>query len=168
MSPNPFKPPETDSTKNPRPPAGPGSPVRAVLTGAAVDICGSVLSGIAITVIYALQLHDQGLSPTELRDAVANMPHDSALYMTGLMLGLAMSLLGGYVCARIARRDEYRPGVAMAILSGVVGLALGGPVTFDEMTTLLVLSGFGCNLLGVKFGVDHNRRLEAPADAPAP
>jgi hypothetical protein len=79
-----------------------------------------------------------------------------------------MSLLGGYVCARIARRDEYRPGVAMAILSGVVGLALGGPVTFDEMTTLLVLSGFGCNLLGVKFGVDHNRRLEAPADAPAP
>ena len=168
MSTPPFEPPETDSTKHPRPPAGAGSPLRAVLTGAAVDIGGSVLTGVAITVLYALQLRDQGLSPTELRDAVANMPHDSALYMTGLLLGLAMSLLGGYVCARIARRDEYRAGVAMAILSGVAGLALGGPVTFDEMTALLVLSGAGCNLLGVKVGVDHNRRLQAPTDAPAP
>ena len=35
------------------------------------------------------------------------------------------------------------------------------------MTLLLILSDVACNMLGVKYGAEHNRRLEAPAGPPA-
>jgi hypothetical protein len=164
MSINPFKPPETDSTKNPRPPATPGSQLKAVLTGLAVDIGGSIVFGIAISVIYAIQLQGQGMSDEDLPDAMDNMPHDSALYIAGNLLGLLMSLLGGFVCARIARRGEYRAGLIMAALSAIFGLMMSPHADADEMTVLLTVTSVACNLLGVKYGAEHNRRVEAAAD----
>ena len=162
MSINPFKPPETDSTKNPLPPATPGSPLKAVLMGLAVDIGGSVLIGIAITVVYATQLHDKGLSDNDMREALGHMPHDTALYVVGTLLGLLMSLLGGYTCARIVRRDEYRSGLVMTACSALFGLAVGAHPNVDEMLLLMTITSVACNLLGVKFGAEHNRRAEAP------
>ena len=166
MTTNPFKPPDTDPDKPRRPPLTPGSPVKAVLSGLAVDIGGTILCGIVISVIYAIQLHSQGLGDAEMRDAMENMPHDSMLYVAGNLLGLLMSLLGGLVCARIARRDEYRIGIVMATLSALIGLMMSSHVDADEMTVLLTVTSVACNLLGVKFGAEHNRRAEAAA-APA-
>jgi fructose-specific phosphotransferase system IIC component len=164
MPTNPFKPPDTDSTRNPRPPATPGSPLRAVLAGLAVDVGGSVVIGIAISVMYATQLLGQGVAESDLRQAMENMPHASALYIGGTLLGLLMSLLGGYVCARIARRDEYRAGTIMAALSTLLGLMMTAHPAFDEMTVLLTASSIACNLLGVKYGAEYNRRAQAPTD----
>ena len=163
MPTNPFKPPETDSTKGPRPPATAGSPLRAVLTGLAVDIGGSTVLGVAISLIYAIRLHDQGVPESEMREAMGNMPHDSALYIGSTLLGASMSVLGGYVCARIARRDEYRAGAVMAAVSAIYVMMTASPA-LDEMTLLLTVTGAACNLLGVKYGAEHNRRAEAPAD----
>ena len=168
MSTNPFEPPETDSTKNPLPPAAPGSPLRAVLVGLAVDIGGSLVVGVTITVIYVAQLHGKGLSETELREAVTHMPHDTALYMAGVLLGLLMSLLGGYACARIVRRGEYRAGVVMTAISALFGLVVGANPGIDQMLLLMTVTSVACNLLGVKFGAEHNRRAEAAAAGPGP
>ena len=164
MPTNPFKPPETDSTKGPRPPAAAGSPLRAVLTGLAVDIGGSTVLGLVISLIYAIQLHGQGVAEGQMREAMDNMPHDSALYIAGTLLGALMSVLGGYVCARVARRDEYRAGAVMAAVSAVFGLMMTAHPAFDEMMLLLMVTGAACNLLGVKYGAEHNRRAQGPAD----
>ncbi len=164
MPPNPFKPPETDSTKGPRPPATPGSLLKAVLTGLAVDIGGSAVLGVVISLIYAIELRGQGVAEGEMREAMENMPHDSALFIGGTLLGALMSVVAGYVCARIARRDEYRAGLVMAAVSAVLALMLTTHASFDEMTVLLTATGIACNLLGVKYGAEYNRRAEAPAD----
>ena len=164
MPTNPFKPPETDSTKGPRPPATAGSPLRAVLTGLAVDIGGSTVLGVVISLVYAVQLHGQGVAEGDMREAMDNMPHDSALYVAGTLLGALISVVAGYVCARIARRGEYRAGTVMAAVSAVFGVMMTAHPSFDEMTLLLTLTGAACNLLGVKYGAEHNRRAEAPAD----
>ena len=164
MSTNPFKPPETDSTRNPLPPAGPGSMPKAVLAGLAVDIGGSMVIGFFVAMTYAAQLHGNGMAESEIREAMRHMPHDTALYVAGLLGGLLMSLLGGFVCARVARRGEYRPGLVMSACSALFGLMLGASSNGDGMLWLLVLTGFACNLLGVKFGADQNRRAEAAAD----
>ena len=172
MSTNPFKPPETDSTKNPLPSAGPGSMHKAVLMGLAVDIGGSLVVGSFVAVMYAAQLHGDGLSENEMREATMHMRHDTALYVAGLLGGLLMSTLGGFVCARVARRGEARPGLVMAACSGLFGLMLGTSAEGDGMLWLLTITSIACNLLGVKFGADHNRRTEAAADrgkdAPTP
>jgi hypothetical protein len=164
MSTNPFKPPEVDSSKNPRPSRPAGSPLKAVLLGLAVDFGGTAVCGVVISVIYAIQLHGQGVADAQMREAMENMPHDSALYVGGILLGALMSVAGGYVCARIARRDEYRPGLVMAAISAVLGLAMASPADPDTMTSLLTLTTVACNLLGVKYGAEYNRRAEAPAE----
>jgi MFS family permease len=161
MPANPFQPPETDPARNPPPP--PGSPLKAVLAGLAVDVGGSALLSLVITVLYALQLHGEGLSDDEMRDAMARLPHDSVLFIAGTLLGALLSVAGGYVCARIARRDEYRIGLVMAAVSGLAGLLLGGVDEAADMALLLTFTGIACNLLGVKYGADHNRRAQAPS-----
>ena len=165
MPDDPFKPPETDSSQNPLPPAGPGSPLRAVLMGLAVDIGGTTVLGLVIGALYGLQLQGQGLSESEMKDAMTHMPHDSALYVLGILLGALMSVAGGYVCARIVRRNEFRTGFVMAgcsVLFGILSSAADDPA---DMLLLFTLATIACNLLGVKFGAEHNRRAEAPAAA---
>jgi hypothetical protein len=164
MPTNPSKPPETDSPRNPRPPATPGSPLKAVLIGLAVDIGGTWVLSAVLSIFQVIQLMGQGLSESEVRQALENPPHDSALYVGATLLGASMSVLGGYVCARIARRDEYRAGAVMAAVSAVFGVMMAAHPAFDEMTLLLTVTGIACNLLGVKYGAEHNRRAEAPAD----
>jgi hypothetical protein len=162
MPTNPFQPPETDPTRNPRP-VPPGSPLKAVLAGLAVDIGGTTLLSMVVAVLYALQLHAQGLSEGEMREAMAHMPRDSALYIGGTLLGALLSVAGGYVCARVAGRDEFRIGLVMAAVSGLVGLLMGGANEAPDMTALFALTGVACNLLGVKYGAEHNRRARGPA-----
>ena len=172
MTPNPFKPPDTDPGKSPRPPATPGSPLKAVLSGLAVDIGGTWLLSAVLTIFHVIQLMGQGLSETEVRDALENVPHDSGFYIGATLLGALMSVAGGYACARVARRDEYRPGLVMAAASAVFGIVMTSRPDLDEMMLLLTATGFACNLLGVKYGAEYNRRAEAAADpakdAPTP
>ena len=59
------------------------------------------------------------------------MPPQSALTMLGILLGALMSVLGGYVCARIVRRDEYRVGGIMAARSACCWAC----VLYDRATT---------------------------------
>ena len=160
MSTNPFEPPESDATGK-REPAEPSSPFGAVMLGLLVDVGGSVAVGIVGSVVYARQLHDEGVPDDQLREAMSNLPHDSPLYMGTLLIGIALSVLGGYVCARVARRHEYRAGLMMAAASALFSLVMGGGGEDAGMTVLLTVTGFACNLLGVKWGADHNRRAEA-------
>ena len=166
---NPFKPPETDSSKSPREPDVPGSPLKAVLSGLAVDIGGSVVLGIVLDHVYALTLAGQGLTDTQIEDAMQHIPPASAFGVLGILLGALMSVAGGYVCARIVLRDEYRVGGAMAAVSGLLGLVFSGGDDPGGLTALLVLTTVACNMLGVKYGSEQNRRREAlsapPSDA---
>ena len=170
MSNNPLKPPDTDSTKNPRVPDVPGSPLKAVLSGLAVDLGGSAVLGIVLDQVYGLTLGGQGLTNGEIEDAMQHIPSASAFGVLGIVLGALMSVAGGYVCARVVLRDEYRVGGAMAAVSALLALALSSSDEPAGLTALLILCTAACNMLGVKYGSEHNRRLEAlsapPSDTP--
>jgi len=158
--------------RRPRTPLSAGSPLRAVLTGVAVDIGGSAVIGFVLAAIYALQLESQGVSEADMREAMSHIPPDSAVAVAGTLLGAIVSVFAGYVCARIVRRDEYRYGAAMTAIVAVYGLVIDGGGTVDEMALLFTACTIACNLLGVKFGTEHNRRADAaarpPTDAPRP
>jgi hypothetical protein len=166
MSQNPYEPPESDPST--RTPEVPGSPLRAVLTGLTIDIGGSAVLGILLGQVYGWTLSGQELTEAQLNDAAANIPLASAFGVLGLLLGSLMSVLGGFVCARIVLRNEFRAGFAMAGVSVLFGLLVGGGGSddADQLTGLLILCTVACNLLGVKYGAEYNRRLEAPATPP--
>jgi hypothetical protein len=172
MSDNPSKPPESD--RSTRTPDVPGSPLRAVLTGLAIDIAGSAVLGIVLGHVYGWTLSGPDMTEAQVNDAVAHLPLASPFGILGLLLGALMSVLGGFVCARIVLRNEYRAGFAMAGVLALFGLVFGdgGSDDADQLTGLLILCTVACNLLGVKYGAEYNRRLEAsarpPTDRPAP
>jgi len=175
MSNNPYKPPESDPT-GARTPDVPGSPLRAILTGLVIDLGGSAVLGIVLTSVYALTLSGQDMTDAQIDAALQHIPAASAFGVLGIVLGALMSVLGGFVCARVVLRNEYRVGAAMAGISVLLGVMLGGDGDLDDLGVLLILCTAACNMLGVKYGAEYNRRLEAlatppaapPADTPTP
>ena len=144
----------------------PGSPLRAVLTGLALDIGGSEVLHIVLSVVYAVQVSTSGLSDAQMQAALAQWPPESVYAILGMVLGSLCSVAGGYACARIVQRGEFRSGGAMAAISGLLSLALGAGQTPDDMLLLYTASTVACNLLGVKYGREHNLRLAQPAAPP--
>jgi len=169
---NPFKPPEGDSSKNERVPDVPGSPLKAILSGLAVDLGGTAVLGIVLEQLYALTLKGQGMSGPDIDEAMQHIPAASTIGVLSIVLGAVMSVAGGYVCARIVLRDEYRVGGVMAGISALLGLALSSSSDPSDIIALLILCTAASNMLGVKYGSEQNRRLEAlaapPSDTPTP
>jgi len=164
----PFTPPDRRPPRKPGQPLPGGNALRAVLTGVAIDLCGSRLLGHLLVAIYAMRVITPGMTPAQVADALQNLTPSLGLILVGTVLGSLVSVAAGYACARIAWRHEYRVGALMAgaavLLSAGLGDLDGAP---DDLALLYVLCDVACVLLGVKYGARRNRRLQAPARTPA-
>jgi MFS-type transporter involved in bile tolerance (Atg22 family) len=170
MSNNPLQP---DPSK-PSPSAAPANAaLRAVLAGVSIEICVSTLLEFVLRTVYVAQVSMPDMTPAQVDDALRNMPTQSPLVSLGILLGALISVAAGYVCARIARRNEYAVGAIMAVATTLIFLAIDdtGSEPLD-LALLFIVSDVACNMLGVKYGRAQNRRLERQAgiavDKPAP
>ena len=87
----------------------------------------------------------------------------SLLWWIGFVVGGGFSALGGYVCARIAKRSEYRLGSFMAVFSILLGVAMQlfqDSASMDEATVSALVT-WGCVIAGSHLGVLRNRRAAA-------
>lgn len=163
MPDNPFKPPDAELRD---PPPRPGSPALAVVAGLVVDIGGSLVCAFVLQYFYIESLQSSGMSADDIAAALGNLPPTSPVLVLGMLLGSLCSVAGGFVCARVARVNEYRVGGIMAVLSAFLGELLGersGGDTAPDMRCLLALTTVACVLLGAKYGRALNvRRREAP------
>jgi hypothetical protein len=133
-------------------PAGRGSVLKALALGLLVDLGGTFAVGLVLGMVGLFAI---GMSPEEVT-AAANST-DSWLFYVGGAAGLACSVLGGYVCARVAGRSELKLGAVLAGLSAVAG----GLIAFDEVRLgtflALTLLGIGAVLAGARWGAARNR-----------
>jgi len=120
---NPYKAP-TAPVKDALPP--PRSPIVAVLAGLAVDIGGTVVAGIVIAIVYAIILASQGLDAEKIQTVLSTVDPSSTYFAVGTLMGFGFSVLGGYVCARLARRRERRLALIQGLLSAAIGLSMAG------------------------------------------
>lgn len=144
----------------------PGTPLRAVLTGTAIDICGSRVVQIVVFTCYVMQVVPSGASDVQAAELLQKQPPSFGLLFVLIALGSLMSVAGGYACARIALRDELRVGAILAVVAVLFGLLIDDAGVSD-LTLLYVLCDVAGLLLGVKYGAERNRRLESPAPSPA-
>lgn len=117
MATDPYRPPAADvsaAEKRDRP----GSAVKAILLGLAVDIGGTIVAGTAIATAWGVVL---GAGGAGTEDIDRFFRESSAFQWAGLSIGLAFTGLGAYVAARIANRAEYR----FALMLGLCSLAFG-------------------------------------------
>lgn len=152
---NPYAPPDA---KLADPAAAPGSPIKAVAIGLAVDLGGSIVASILLVLAYGIVLGALGVSAEEIESVTSNMPTDSPLFYLATLVGLGFSALGGYVCARIAKRAELKLGAILAAISAGIGLAIGGDPGRLGMLISLTLLGIAAVIAGARIGRAKNRR----------
>jgi len=149
MQTNPYSPPKAPLSDPPKPP---GSPLKAVILGLAVDIGGSFLLSMALSIGYAMVLSNTGMSESEIMESMGNPPSDSLISILGMLGGGTLSVVGGFVCARVSRRSDYRLGFILGGLSAVFGLLLSYDSYSLPAHVLLTSLTFACVLLGTKLG----------------
>jgi hypothetical protein len=151
---NPYAPPEAALKDLP---AKAGSAFKAVALGFAADIGGTFLAGMVLALVYGAVLGASGASMEEILASSKDIGTDSWLFYAGTLVGLAFSVLGGYVCARIARRNEMKLGAILAGLSALVGVLFSGEAYQLGTLLSLTLAGIGAVMIGARLGYAKNR-----------
>jgi len=161
MSEPPFEPPPSDVDDRPPRRAPAGSPVRAIVIGLVIDLGGSVVLYLLLMILYAASLQHAGMSPEQLKASMNHIPSNSWAAVLGLLLGACLDVFSGFVCARVAQRDEWRVGGTLAAISAACTLMLSdaGDASAGDLTLLLTACTAACTLLGVKYGRELNHRL---------
>ena len=138
---NPFQPPRSGFEKPPRD-REPGSLFKAVVVGVAIDIGGTIAGGLILGILYHIAHAARGLSSAQIQALLETANPFDTFRILGMALGLAMSVLGGFFCARTANVNSYTAVGIVSAISVTVG-TLNGAGEYD-WSTLLVL-----NLLGL-------------------
>ena len=134
---NPYKPTAAALRDPPKPPR---SPILAVVAGFAVDLGGTTLASIVITIVHAATLAGRGMPAEQITEAVTRYDPTSGYGLVATFVGGGFSILGGYVCARISRRNERK-------VTGVLALLIAGVGFFGAGETLGLLLNAGFVLL---------------------
>jgi hypothetical protein len=137
---NPYRPPEAVVRDQDRPR---GSPLKAVTLGVLADIVGTAAASVLLSFIYGIVLAAGGASAEEITEAAAHVDPGSALSIFGFVIGAGFSFLGGYVCARVAGRDELKWASVVAVISIGIGFLAGAQVYTAELNVLLAILGIG-------------------------
>ena len=133
--------------------------VKGVLIGGIVDIVTSVVLGLPFA-LYAMLKVDLSHTPNaQASAAVTAAIHGNVpLYVAQLLVGLACSVLGGYVAAWLAKHDELLNGglsSVLCVVGGIYVLATGKDSNPHWLQALLLVAS---PLLAI-LGGDLMRRL---------
>lgn len=126
--------------------------LKGVMIGGIVDILSSSLLGMPFTA-YALSKVDLAHTPKDqLGHAIAAVSHSTPwLYGTQLLIGVAGSVLAGYVAAWLAKHDELLNGTLSSFLCVAIGIysIASGKDSHAHWVQLLMLIGAPvCGFLG--------------------
>jgi len=97
--------------------------IKGVLIGGIVDVTTSVVLGLPFA-IYAMSRVDlTGMSHAQASARLSATIHgDTPLYIGQLLVGMACSVLGGYVAAWLAKHDELLNGGLASVLCVALGI----------------------------------------------
>jgi hypothetical protein len=133
--------------------------LKGVLIGGIADVVSSSLLGIPLAV-YALSKVDVAHTPKDqLGSAIVAVSQGTPwLYGTQLLVGLACSVLGGYVAAWLAKHDQLLNGALSSFLCtaiGIYSIASGKDSNARWVQILILISAPVCGFFGGYLRVRH-------------
>lgn len=143
------------------PAAKPGSPYKAVGLGLLTDVGGTFVFTMALAFFYAMTLSASGMAPEDITNALTSTGTDSWYFWAASIGGGGFSVLGGYVCARVARQSEYTLGVILGVSSVLIGFLIGDGDRDVGLSVVLSAATVACAVLGGSLGKKSNRRDRA-------
>jgi hypothetical protein len=141
--------------------------IKAVLIGGVVDVVSSVVLGLPFA-LYAILKVDLSHTPNARASAAvtAAIHGNVPLYVAQLLVGLACSVLGGYVAAWLAKHDELLNGSLSSVLCVALGIYTISTGKDSNPHWLQVLLLIASPLLAL-LGGDLMRRLRRSRLQPA-
>ena len=133
--------------------------IKGTLIGGIVDVVSSTILGLPFA-IYAMSKIDLAHTPrSQASAAVTDLIHRSpALHFGELLVGLACSVLGGYVAACVTKHDELLNGGLsswLCTILGIYAIAAGKDSNPHWIQMLLLLA----SPLAALLGGDLRRRM---------
>lgn len=157
MRPKNALPAQEPTSKKPSP--KPGSPIKGLLLGIILDLGGSFIFGLILLCCYIQSLAASGMTLDEINEVISKPPaFDSWYFISAALLGYVFSMLGGYVCARISKRFEYRMGIILASISSLFGILISYEYYSWPLNMFFTLLTFAFVLLGAKLGRAKNQK----------
>jgi len=100
-------------------------PVMAVIAGVLIDLLGTILVAILIGFALGFYLLSQGVAESELETVLTARITQAPWNIALMALGTAISVLAGFVTAKIARRGVYACAGTVGCISGIFGFWTG-------------------------------------------
>ena len=135
--------------------------LKAVFLGLVVDIVGTVVVGLVLGALLGMYLISQGVAPDELSAQL----EDPGYIVPGLVVGLSVTVLGGFIAGRVAGRSEVLHGGLVGMLGVVLGfpLMVFYPEWYDAVSLITIIP---CGMLGGRLAALGRKTTEGSADEP--
>ena len=156
---DPYAPPAAELADQP---SRPWAPWAAVLLGLLVDVGGSALTGLFVGVGYAAFSIASGADPKSLTENLAGLASDPWAVGISAIVGGFFSLLGGWLCARLAQRRDYKLGIVLAILSFLCGLLMSANEYSPMVHVMFAALTFASVLIGTRLGFPRTAERASP------
>jgi hypothetical protein len=132
-----------------------------VAFGVLTDFGGTLGLSIVLAFFYAMSLAASGMPPEAIAEAISKGSADSWYFWAASIGGGCFSVLGAFVCARIARQSEYTLGAILAAINVVLGLVISDGERDVGMSIVLNAATVACVALGAWLGKKKNRQPAA-------
>jgi hypothetical protein len=133
-----------------------GAPWKAVTFGMLTDIVGTTAAGVILSIVYGIVMASSGASVEEMTETLTKPDPTSPIAIIGMLVGCGFSVLGGYVCARVARHDELKWASIVALGSVVISFLMSTQAYSGELHALLAILTIGAVMAGGYIGARHN------------
>ena len=125
---------------------------KAIILGAFADIGASIVGGIPLAYFVLTHIGISGAARDDPKTGITAAIHANPfLWSYQLLVGVACSILGGYVAARIAKQDRLANSLLaswLCIGMGVYSIALGRSVEPLWISLLLIVLTLASYALG--------------------
>lgn len=128
---------------------------KAVVMGALTDIAGTFAFASLVGILAAVATDMYHLSTSEME---ARLQSPSSI-LAMIIIGLAFTVLGGYVAGRVSSTHEVIHGLIVGAISLLIGLASFGslPLWYDIVSLVVVIP---CGMLGGWIAVKNRQRSQ--------
>lgn len=114
---------------------------KGIVLAALVVLVLDTIAGIVMTVFMGGGFLREGMTEQQTTDAIAALTLSTNFLLGSMILGTLATIVGGYVVARIAKREPYLNAGVIGVLGIVLGviLAKNYPLWFNVLGFVLVL-----------------------------
>ena len=115
--------------------------LKAVILAMLLVVALDVVIAIVLMAVLGPTHAKEGMASKETSDTVVAISRSATFLLASLVLGLLSTAVGGYIAARIAKKDQYLNASIIGLLGILLGVFTAGnyPLWFDVAAFLSTL-----------------------------